>query len=428
MTAARQQQRQEFAINVALLSACRPRGDTFRPDPSLGSALPQTVRTMPRKLLAARLAALGALALLHATNPAKAATFCVGTVAELRSALTAAQAAGDDEIRVRAGTYAVDATLLYNSTLPGWLVIGGGYREGGGLPCGARSLNADATVLDGQGLRQIMILAHQPPAGTTTGMRMVVDNLSFANGVGSGFQRGGGLDVFLNPASAVNELWLENLVFRGNSGYFAGGLNASVANGMIRLVNSLFDSNSAPDSVFSHAALGVSASPPAYDNAIVVANSTFARGRCLGNTGGPRGCGLSIFTGGGLNAAIANSVFHDNAIADLTTQITSPTGAERVTVRDSLLPTHIGNLPRTIERPVSGDPRFIDAAAGDFSLGEDSPLIDRGVLPIPGVYSQFNGFDVAGGIRNRFGGIDVGALERQSVDRVFSNGFETPSL
>jgi hypothetical protein len=379
---------------------------------------------MSRSLLAARLAALGVLALLHATAPAQAATFCVGTVAELRSALTAAQAAGDDEIRIRAGTYAVDATLLYNSTLPGWLVIGGGYTEGGGLPCGARSLSAGATVLDGQGQRQIMILAHQPPAGTTSSMRMFIENLSFANGIGSGFQRGGGLNVFLLPSSAVNELWLENLVFRGNSGHFAGGLEASVANGMIRLVNSLFDSNSAPDSVFGHAALGVNASPAAYGNAIVVANSTFTRGRCLGNTGGPRGCGLSIAVGTGLNAAVANSVFHDNPISDLNAWVFSPNGTERLTVRDSLLPVDISSPPLTLERPVTGDPRFVDAAAGDFNLREDSPLIDRGALPIPGAYPQFNGFDVAGGIRNRFGGIDTGALERQSLDRVFANGFE----
>lgn len=370
------------------------------------------------------LALLGATLLAITATPAAGATFCVGTAAELRAALQSAQGPGDDEIRIRAGTYAVDATLVYNNTQPGWLVVAGGYSEAGGLPCGARTTNAGATVLDGQGQRQIMILAHQPPAGTTAGVRIYVENLTFANGVGSGFQRGGGLNAFLQPASAINELWLENLVFRNNSGYFAGGLDASVANGMIRLVNSLFDLNSAPDTVFGHAALGLTASPPAYGRGIVVANSTFARGRCLGNTGGPRGCGLSIFTGAGVDSAIVNSVFFDNPIADLTTQIVSPNGNERVVVRDSLLPVDIGNLPRTIERPLGGDPRFVDPAAGDFALREDSPLLNRGVLPLPGVYPQFNGFDVAGGLRNRFGAIDVGALELQALDPVFRDGFE----
>jgi hypothetical protein len=365
-----------------------------------------------------------AVGLATAVAPAAAATFCVGSVAELRSALQSAQAAGDDEIRIRAGTYAVDATLVYNSTQPGWLVVGGGYADSGGVPCNTRSTNAGATVLDGLGQRQVMILAYQPPDGTTTGIRMVVENLTFANGVGSGFQRGGGLNAFLQPASAVNELWLENLVFRGNSGYFAGGLNANVANGMIRLVNSLFDLNSAPDTAFGHAALYVSASPSVYGSGTVVANSTFARGRCLGNTGGPRGCGLLIRTGTGVNSAIVNSVFFDNPIADLTAEIFSPNGSERVVVRDSLLPVDIGNLPRIIERPITGAPGFVDAADGDFQLREDSPLVNRGVLPIPGAYPQFNGFDVAGGLRIRFGAIDVGAIERQSLDPVFRDGFE----
>lgn len=368
--------------------------------------------------------ALGLATVGLSSPPAAAATFCVGTVAELRAALQSAQAAGDDEIRIRTGTYLVDATLIYNTTQAGWLVISGGYQDGGGLPCGARSLNAAATVLDGQGQRQIMILGYQPPDGTTSGIRIVVENLTFANGVGTGFQRGGGLNAFLLPASAVNELWLENLVFRNNSGYFAGGLDASVRNGYLRVVNSLFDANSAPDTVFAHAALGVSASPPAYGSGIVVANSTFTRGRCLGNVGGPRGCGLSIFTGTGVDSTIANSVFFDNPIADLTTQVSSPNGSERVFVRDSLMPVDIGNLPRVIERPVTGDPRFTDVAGGDFTPREDSPLVNRGVLPIPGAYPQFNGFDVTGGLRNRFGAIDVGAIERQSLEPVFRDGFE----
>lgn len=127
--------------------------------------------------------------------PAAAATFCVGTVAEQRAALQSTQAAGDDETRIRTGTDLIDATRIHNTTQAGWLVISGGYQEGGGPPSGARSLSAAATLLDGQGQQQIMILACQPPDGTTSGIRVVVENLTFADGVGTGFQRGGGLNA-----------------------------------------------------------------------------------------------------------------------------------------------------------------------------------------------------------------------------------------
>jgi hypothetical protein len=358
---------------------------------------------------------------------APAATFCVGNATELQAALSAAQAAGDDEIRLRTGVYLVANRLLYATANPGWLVLTGGYLESGGLPCGARVTDAGATVLDGQGAVQIMLLSYQPGDASTSATRFYIENFTLRNGVGSGFQRGGGLDISLTGANATNEIWLDNLVVRNNSGYFAGGINASVANGYIRVVNSLFDANSAPTTAAAHAAFVVNASPAAYGRAVVVANSTFARGTCAGNPGSgyTRGCGISINFGTGLTAEIANSVFHQNQIADLTAESGfTPNGNERVFVRDSLLPLANGTMPRTIATPVTGDPLFADASSGNFLPQEASPLVNRGVLPIPGAYIQYNGFDVGGGLRNRFGAIDVGALERQALDSVFRDGFE----
>ena len=371
-------------------------------------------------------ALLGASLLAISATSAMAATYCVGTVAELRGALSAAQAAGDDEIRIRAGTYLVDSTLTHVTNQPGWLVLVGGYVDSGGLPCGARVLQAGATVLDGQGQRQVMVLSYQPGDASTSGARYYVENLTFQNGVGSGFQRGGGLDIGLFGANATNEAWLENLVVRNSSGYFAGGINANVANGYVRVVNSLFDGNSAPTTAAGHLAITVNASPAAYTRSVVVANSTFARGTCAGNPGAgyTRGCGLAINMGGTPTAEVANSVFFQNQIADLTVEAFGGNANDRIFVRDSLLPVANGTAPAVISSPLAGDPRFVDTAAGDFTPREESPLLNRGVLPIPGPYPQFNGFDVTGGLRDRLGAIDVGAIELQNLDPVFRDGFE----
>jgi hypothetical protein len=374
------------------------------------------------------LAGLAGLALAATAAPVAAATYCVGTVAELRAALQSAQAPGDDEIRIRTGTYLVDATLVHVTAQPGWLAVTGGWFEGGGLPCGGRTTRADATVLDGQGQRQVMVLSYQPGDASTSGARHFVDNLTFQNGVGTGFQRGGGLDIGLFGANATNEVWLENLVVRNSSGYFAGGINAYAANGYVRVVNSLFDGNSAPTTAGAHLAIVVNTSPSAYTRSVVVANSTFAGGTCAGNPGAgyTRGCGLAINMGATPTAEVANSAFFQNQIADLTVEAFGGSASNRIFVRDSLLPVANGTAPAVISSPVTGDPRFVDAAAGNFLPREDSPLLNRGVLPIPGPYTQFNGFDVAGGLRNRLGAIDVGAFELQNLDPVFRDGFEPP--
>jgi len=378
-----------------------------------------------RRLLHALLTG-GTVALI--AQPALAAQLCVGTTAELRAALQTAQAsAADDEIRMRVGTYAIDSTLFYVNQVGGWLVVVGGYQDGGGLPCGARVLNAGATVLDGLGVRNIMVLSYQPPAASTTGVRIYIDNLTFRNGVGTGFQRGSGLNISVTGANANNEVWLENLVFRNNSGYFAGGLDVYAVNGLVRVVNSLFDGNQAPDTAFGHLAINVLATAPAVDRAIVVVNSTFANGTCAGSagTGYTRGCGIYFGLGTGLSGEIANSVFWNNAIADVTIESNvANNGSERGFLRDTLAATVNGNVTRVVSSAISGDPQFVDAAAGNFQLLESSPLVNRGVLPIPGSYPQFNFHDVAGAVRNRFGAIDVGAFELQTLDPVFRNGFE----
>lgn len=59
--------------------------------------------------------------------------------------------------------------------------------------------------------------------------------------------RGGGMNISSNINSFDVEYWLDNLIVRNNSGYFAGGIDLSLNRGLVRVVNSLFANNAISD-------------------------------------------------------------------------------------------------------------------------------------------------------------------------------------
>lgn len=373
-------------------------------------------------------AVLISLCLSLFTDRSHAATYCVGSVAELRSAVQAAMTnPGDDEIRIRQGVYAIDATIILTTAQPGWLSIIGGYSAGNGLPCGAFSGNARSTVLSGGGLRQILVIGYVPGDASTSGARYLFTNFTLRDGAGSGFERGGGLNVSMSGANADNELWIDNLYVAGNSGYFAGGINAFVAYGMVRVTNSHFDNNSAPGTSSAHLAIVANAAHPAYTRAVVIANSTFTRGRCAGSAGigYTRGCGVGVGLAAPLKLEVANSVFFDNQINDLSVE--GSVGApptEQAFISRSQVPIYNGTVAYTVSGAISAAPLFVDPANGNFRLRENSPLVNSGALPLPGNYPALNGYDLDGNQRVRLGTVDVGAYELQQLEAIFAGSFE----
>ncbi len=346
---------------------------------------------------------------------AEAAIFCVTNSIELQSALTQAAASpDDDEIRIRQGVYTVQQTLIYNASTSGWLFIEGGWIQVDDNNCAQRGLSAAATILDGAGQRQVLIVQYIPGSTPIIVPRFRIANLSIRNGVGEGFVRGGGLNM-LSTASHYVEFWIDNVIIASNSGYFGGGASLSVQNGLIRVANSLFANNSAPTSAFGHLSITVPQSDAA--NAVVIANSTFVNGSCLGNTGGARGCGLGVGLGATARMDIVNTLYDNNAISDVTIE-----GAGAAYYDYSRVPVSNGPLTATVNHPLSGDPHFVDTAGQDFRLRDDSPFINRGLGTIP-VYS-FLGYDLTGNLRNRFGALDVGAYENQTWDFLFEDGFQ----
>ncbi len=355
---------------------------------------------------------------LGISNSGFAATYCVSNSVELQQSLTAAAAsAADDEIRIRQGTYIPTATFFYNSQNTAWISVSGGYFTIDANPCGGKLNDARSTILDGNSDKQIMLIG-MPFAVEGVSSRVLVDNLTFQNGVGTGFQRGGALNIQTNLSLPV-EYWLDNLIIRNNSGYFAGGVELNVNNGLVRVVNSLFENNSAPSSAFGHLSVGIGHSDAGNGTGVIIANSTFVNGTCAGSGG--RGCGVGIVVCGGVRADVINSLFWNNAISDTNLEGCAGLGNGSVYFSYSRILTLSGTLTPTLTSPYNNDPGFVNAAAGNYQLRNDSYYINRG-LGVPPYYDAYTkSTDVYGGIRKNLGIMDVGALENQTL---FSNGFE----
>ena len=365
------------------------------------------------------------LALLLAAPLSHAATWCVRNHTELQQALTAAAASpGDDEIRIREGIYTTFAgTFTYTAQTTGWLWLTGGWYTIAGNDCAQMRMDASRTILDGAGQQRVLKILLMPPAGTTQSTRLGVMNLTLANGYGNSttFERGGGVQMN-SYSDGFTELWLDHVIATHNDGYFGGGADLYAKNGFVRIANSLFDHNDASATAFGHAAITVVTTPGNVSPAIIIANSTFARGHCPGNSG--RGCGVGAGLPAGVNLAVLNSLFHDNAISDLNIEGMAVIGAGNGSAAAdySLIPTLSGNLALATTHAFAGDPMFVDPANGNFRLRDASPLINQGLAPLP--YYPLGGADLDGNLRVRFGATDPGPYENQTWDRIFVNGFE----
>ncbi|HUD42347.1 MAG TPA: hypothetical protein VMR06_10190 [Dokdonella sp.] len=357
-------------------------------------------------------------AALAVPRPGWADVYCVGTADELRQALGAAAAsAADDQIRLRAGTYAATQTFTYPAATSGWLELSGGWIDEAGVPCARTSQRAGDTVLDGLGERQVFNLFYNPKVPPATAPRFALAHLSVRDGLGAGFTRGGGLALQSNSEGPV-EIWLDNVAVTGSRGYFGGGAHLYLKKGLLRIANSLFANNESPESAYGHAAITVLGGETAYS--VLIVNSTFVGGRCPGQ--GTRGCGIGGALGAGAHMGVVNSVFADNALSDVSIEglAVIGLGSGSAAFDHSRIPVSSGNIAPQVSAAIEDEPRFVGPA--DFRLADDSPLLDRGRGLIP--IFPLGDADLDGRPRLRYAALDPGAYENQSWDTLLADDFE----
>jgi hypothetical protein len=337
--------------------------------------------------------------------PAHGVNFCVGTTAELRSALqTAASNGTDDQIRVKTGTYRGDGAGPVASVATsedGALTLRGGYVDVAGFECASLSSDPTATNIDGEDVRAGLRLAALPGSSAA----ITVQNLTLTRGSTAEF--GAGLDVG-GVSGYTGNVLIERVIFVDNVASFGGALNGYTA-GTFTLRNSVFRGNVATD---NGAASVVASHPGTAAYRIFIGGNTFVTNACTDDDP-PCNAGVRIGLSGNARAAVFNNAFvlsdgtdlsfNGNGLADLlSNNLQAFTGTPGV---------QSGNLMLT-------EPGFVDLLGGNFRLRFTSPLREAG----NGAF-DLGALDAAGRPRLSDERYDIGAFENDEI--LFSDSFES---
>ena len=332
-------------------------------------------------------------------------TVCVGTAAELTSALSAlptSQSNSDaTDIRVRVGVYtSPDGGWTASVTNHHDLTLRGGYLD---AQCQQRGFDASLTVLDAHQTGTVLAIdTVEIPASN-----IEISGLTFQNGnAAPGFSSTvGGLKIGDSGPIGGGGILVERNIFLNNTTTSpgAGGLLAATDGTPLVVRGNLFAGNSAGNAagalVFSN-------------NEIDVSNNTFVQNHSTDATLSKRVV-LDFFTFGGLK--LDNNIFWDNGVGDGVFDIDLHGQATGATAVDNDIQAETGTPVQEVNT-VHVAPGFV--AADDFRLSPQSPLIDKGENTPPGGASDV---DLDGAQRIGDAVIDLGAYERAGV---FANGFE----
>jgi len=307
-------------------------------------------------------------------------TYCVDTTAELDSALAQTQ---DDDVRVNLvqGNYDMRNTRLAGHwDMEASLMIVGGYTGG----CSSRSYNAALTSLFADTSTQINF-------GSGADITLAVLTFRDFELIGLSATDIGAI------STGDHDLRLDRVAFLSGYGVYVNATNTYVK--QVAVTNGL------GECAFRVESEGL--------DLVQIENSLFANnaedGFCIGHDGTQaRSWG---------SAAIYNSIFWNNGGDDVWTISTE--SQSDLALRYNILqgtsiapPSSIGAVGT-----LNADPQFVNAAAGDFRIGNASPARDTGSTAIPdGVPTT----DIQGLQRIVSSTIDRGPYENQSAGALFN--------
>ncbi len=353
------------------------------------------------------------LLLVVATTAVEAATWCVGTTAELRSALAAAEGNGeDDEIRIRVGHYSAapggtdwDSTFAYESEEAYDLALRGGYITVFGSPCGFRITDASQTELSGSHLEAVLVVV----VGADSSADVRVELLTLRDGRAQSV--GPAVQVRSVLSESNGDVSFDRVILRNNDSRGDLGNLVVWTSGLVSITNSLFLANRTEGGATTVALMLQSGG----SQPNLVVGNTFVGNGCLPGDSCDAALRIASDVGGDTQVVVANNVFAVNNSND-DISVDGPLGLflhhnNFVGLSTNVAPeVNVGNLALF-------NPGFVDPLGGNYRLLPDSPLRDAGHTPF--VLSER---DLDGLPRVSGSAVDIGAYESQ--DELFGDGFE----